>query len=381
MRDGLKIGLTGAALVALIGLPSAAFSQVAPPGGAEASDDELGEDVDAMVEEEAEEKRPWSVSAGLMTRVGQGVFVKQEADTEVGEEVGEADAFADRVVNVYSLSGSYTLEDFTFGLEMGFNHWLTRGGGYSAVPYSSNANEAQEFSFQDIGLTASWAGYNIEPIDTKVTANYAAYLPTSKISQTENLILTNVLGAGLSKTFFEKLTLSYSLSGLWLPHTTNAPTVSADVDTVQRNRALIDGAFSDVTGNGEVIQPGRNIEWGLANALSASFPIYEDLSFSASYSVTKYWTYWADNNDENRPEIRDDDGNLVADAGRGEADIVSTSVSLSYPVNDYLSLSGGLYSRGPAKSTDNGALRFPFWNTQGAANNFSAFQFSITGTY
>jgi hypothetical protein len=383
MRDGFKIGLTGAALVALIGLPSTAFGQAAPPADSdvEASDEELDEDVDAMIEEEAEEKRPWGVSASIMTRVGQGTFVQNDPDTEIGEELGAAEAFSNRVVNVYTLSGSYTLDDFTFGAELGFNHWLTRGGGTGSVPYSSNANKPNEFRIQDMGLSASWAGYNIEAIDTRVTASYAAYLPTSRVSQTENLILTNVLGTTLSKTFFEKLTLKYGLSGLWLPHTTTSPTVPQDVDTVQRDAALAQGAFSDISSNGQVKIPGRSLEWGLANSLSASIPIYEDLSFSASYGITKYWTYNADNDDQYTSQETTTDGEQVVDIGRGTADIVSTTVSLSYPVNEYLSLSGGLYTRGPAKTADNDALRFPFWNTQGAANNFSAVQFTITGSY
>jgi hypothetical protein len=382
MRDGLKIGLTGAALVALIGLPSTAFAQVAPSQtDIEASNDELDEDVDAMIEEEAEEKKPWEVSASLTTRVGQGTFVNQVPDTETGQDLGSADAFANRVVNVYSLSPSYTLDDFTFAGDLTFTHWLTRGGGTSSVPYSSNGNKPNEFRLQDIGLTAAWAGYDIEPIDARVSANFATYLPTSKVSQTENLILTNILGGSLSKTFFDKLTLNYGLSGLWLPHTTTSPTIDPEVaDTIRTGTLLVD-ATSDLAGNGEAKVAGYNIEYGLGTSLSASIPVWEDLSFSASYSLTKYWTYKIDNDDDRASIEEDDTGTRIVDTGRATADISTTTVSLSYPVNDYLSLSGGLYTRGPVKTLDNKGFRFPFWNTQGAANNFSAVQVSITGSY
>ncbi|MGM0558575.1 MAG: hypothetical protein ACQEVA_19475 [Myxococcota bacterium] len=376
----MRIGLTGAALVALIGLPSTAFAQVAPQEP-EATEDELDEDVDAMIEEEAEEKKPWEVSASLMTRVGQGTFVQQEPDTEFGREEGPAEGFANRVVNVYSLSPSYKLDDFTFSGSLSFSHWLTRGGGTSAVPYSSNANEPNEFRLQDIGLSAAWSGYSIEPIDTRVSANFTTYLPTSKVSQTENLILTNVLSGSLSKTFFEKLSLTYGLSGLWLPHSTTSPTIDPEVADNIRTGTLLADATSDLAGNGEAKIAGYNIEYGVGTSLSASIPVWKDLSFSTSYSLTKYWTYDIDNDDQRRSELEDENGVRVADSGRGTADISTTTLSLSYPVNDYLSLSGGLYTRGPVKTLDNKGFRFPFWNTNGAANNFSAVQLSIEGSY
>lgn len=401
MRHGLKSGLIGAVLAAMVGLPVAGFAQEGEvgdeeaPQGAEAEVAEVEEEAEAVetdeleeaigdeepAEAEAEDGRDWSVSASLTTRVGQGTFVKQTPDTELGRELGAAEAFANRVVNAYSLSPSYTLGDFTLSGDFSFTHWLTRGGGTSTVPYSSNATKPNEFRMSDIGVSASWAGYEIEPIEARVSGSASVYFPTSRVSRTENLIATNIVGASLSRTFFDKLNLRYGMSGLWLPHTTTSPTIPTDVDTVFRTGTLIVDATSDLAGNGEAKIAGYNIEWGMSHSLSASIPIWEDLSFSASYAFSKYWTYNIDNDDQFAADTVDENGDRIVDTGRASSNVAGTTLTLSYPVHEYLSVSGGLYTRGPVKTRDNKSFRFPFWNFNGAANNFSAVQLTLSTRY
>ena len=358
MRDTfLKRCATAAALVAgLVLAPSLAAAQ-ADVGAAE-------EDLDEAVEEELESgdaaEKPWSISATLVNRVYQGVFSNlenQDPELSPGKAADPAASF-DRWLNVYVISPSYKLDDFSFAGEVIWTHWLTPGGGLNG-PY--------EFRFDDISLSASWSGYTIEAIDTNVSASYSLGLPTSDVSQTSSLIVSNSLSGSVSRTFFDKLSLSYSLAGSWLPHQSTSPTGDVDVVDIYRE--------NERHGDRAVIG-GLNTEFALTNSLAASFTVWEDLSLSASYALTKYWTVYQDNDDEFTPR-----GVEGINTGRSTVDILSTSVNLSHPIGEYVSLSGGIRTQMQPKTSDSHSLRFPFWDMSGAPRNSSARQIAGTGSY
>jgi hypothetical protein len=357
MRDTLKRYITGAILAGAVLIPGAAWADGGVLGNPTQT---AGETVEEDLEAGEEEKKAWSVSATVLSRGYQGLFTGLENgdDGLSSENAADTSYSYDRWLNLYVLAGNYTVEDFTFGASMVWSHWLTPGGGL---------NEPYEFRIEDPSLTASWAGYEIAPIDTTISASYSAALPVSDVSRTSNMVLGSSLATTASRTFFDKLSLSYTLGGGWTAHTREDATVTADNVQIYRE--------DEVVGNDLVQIGGLNTQFSLTNALGASFPIWDKLSGSVSYSMTKYWTYHVDNDDEMTPDVEG------IQTGRGTADLTVASAALSYPVGDYVSLAGGVRTSQAPKSADNRTFRFPWWNFSSAAGNRSAIQLSVTGTY
>jgi hypothetical protein len=365
----IKSYLCGALLVGAGLIPSAALAQdptLAPPdtGVGEVGEDAeptIGVAAEESIEESAlENDKNWSVSATLSTRIYQGMFVDlaNESDEFSSPNAIDPGYSFSRWSNVYSLGAGYKLSDFNFGARVSWSHLMTPGGG---------ALEQYEFRFHDVSLSAGWSGYTIDAIDTTVTASYGLSLPTSMSSQASNRIVGNSLGVGISRTFLDTITLSYRLGGGWTPHTTTAPT--DDPEDVQIYRE------DEIVGNEVATVGGYNTQFSLSNSLSASFPIWEKLSGSVSYSLSKYWSYAHDTDDGYSANIEG------IQTGRNTGDAVSASLGLSYPIGNHVHLSGGISSSQRPKTSDNKSFRFPWWNFAGAAANRSSINFSVTGTY
>jgi hypothetical protein len=362
MHDNFKKYITGAFVAGALLAPGAAWAQAEQLGNpVESAEESLDEAVEEELEADGAAEKPWSVSATLLTRGYQGLFIGLEnEDDGLSADAADTPSSAfDRWLNLYVLAGGYSLDDFSFGAEIVWSHWMTPGGGY---------NEQYEFRFEDPSLSASWKGYEIEPIETTISASYLASLPASDVSQTANLVLGNSLSATASRKFFDAISLSYTLGGGWSAHTTEVATVSPETAQIYRE--------TDRVGNGGLAtHNGYNTQFSLTNALAASFPIWDKLSGAASYSMTKYWTYDVDNDDQFTP-----DGDAIQ-TGRMTADRTVASLGLSYPIGDYVSLGGGIRTVQAPKTDDNRSFRFPWWNFSGSARNASAFQLSVTGSY
>lgn len=345
--------IAAAALTGLVLLPGLAWAQGATGG--------LEDDLDEAVEDELDSgdaaEKPWSVSATFLTRAYQGMFVSLEnQDDEFSSSNAKDTSHAfDRWLNLYVLTGGYSIGDFRLGAEFVASHWMTPGGGMNS-PY--------ELRFEDTTLSGSWSGCKIEPIDTTISAGYSLVAPTSVASRASGLIAVNTLSLSLSRTFVDNISLSYSLGGSWLPHRSTSPVFDEETVGIYRPAERVQ------TG---VVVDGVNTEFGLTHSLSAGFPIVGDLKGSVGYSITKYWSYHRDNDDEYTSDY--------AVVGRGTADITTATAGLSYKLHDHVSLAGGIRTRQQPKTSDNSAFRFPWWNFEGAGSNASAIQMSVTGSY
>ena len=365
MRDLKRYALV-VALAAAWMFPATSFAQAiddnSPAGAGASAESEEGDEETDTGEKSYEETKNWSISGTVLSRIGQGTFADLENETNTKGEFAPNGTAFDRGLLLYVLAPSYTLGDFSMSSEIVWTHWLTQGGGL---------NEPGEFRFQDMTLYGNWAGHTFEPIGLNLSAEVALTFPTSKMSQAASTILGTNASVSLSKTFFENITLQYTLGGGKTFHKYTSPRV--ELDTVGETNALFRQGESEDLGNGLVAVGGLNTSWSMTNGLALQVSIIEDLSATVSYSLTKYWTYKINNNDEFHAEN--------ADVGRGQADLSLASVNLAYAINDYLSVTGGIRTQQPPKTSDNESLRFPFWNTQGAANNFSVIQLGVTGSY
>lgn len=316
---------------------------------------------DAIVTAEGDEsKRAWSLSAGLRSSIGQGTFMTVKNDSGWEDTVKAPDNAYDRVSLSLSLGADYTLKEFTFGVEAAMSQYLTAGGG---------RNEVQEFRFQDVELSASWAGYTFEATDIKFAPSLSVGLPASTISRYESLWADTSLGLRFSKNFFKKVTIAYTLSGTMFFHEYTSPAVS--LEKIGYENALY--RANELLSSTHIAVDGYNSQFGLSNSLSVRVPIWSTLTASVGYGLNTYWTYHHDNNDEFASEF--------ACVGRCTTQMSSGSVSLGYGINDWLSVSAGLSSRQAPKTADNKSFRFPFWNFTGAAANMSSFSLGVSGTY
>lgn len=77
---------------------------------------------------------------------------------------------------------------------------------------------------------------------------------------------------------------------------------------------------------------------------------------------------------------RDSFGNIIAD-GVSSSDTTSGDISLTYSIDDAWSATFGLSSAQPAKTADNQALRFPFYDFISPGNNYSAWYLSLSYSF
>ncbi|MFB6263300.1 MAG: hypothetical protein ABEL76_06705, partial [Bradymonadaceae bacterium] len=268
----------------------------------------------------------------------------------------------DRAQMTFRLEPSYKLKPFEFSATFEASQWLTQGGGL---------NGPAEFRFQDTLLTAEWMGTVLGNSGVQVLGGAEFSFPTNQVSQAASKIVGTSLYGLVQRRFFKRLALAYQIAGGKNFHRFESPRV--DLSKVGSENVLFREGGSERLGGGKVAIGNLNTEWTMTHVLFGQISIVKNLSASVEYAYQKAWTYHVQNGDQF--------SSVNADTGRGSQDLISTSVYLTYKVNRYLSFSGGTSTVMPPKTNDNKSFRFPFWNLQGAANNFSSITFSVTGTY
>ena len=73
--------------------------------------------------------------------------------------------------------------------------------------------------------------------------------------------------------------------------------------------------------------------------------------------------------------------NANADVGRGHFQLTSGAIRLSYVASQYFMATISLSSQQPWKTADNKSYRFPFFDFESTANNFTFIGTSISGFY
>lgn len=339
------------------------------------TEEELEESVDAG---EAKADHNWRLSASVGLNVGQGTFVNLAQDSPNADEAsanipGDPDSFADRVSLGYSLRPSYSYKDHSFSTGISMSQYLTRGGGI---------DEPNEIRFSDIPLSYGWSGYNIEAIDTRVSAGGGIGLPTSERSQASNLYLNTNASGTLSRQFLDSIGLSLSLSGSKAFHKFKGTTAPIELNGVE-NVVYREG---DIVGDGIAAIGGVFTEYSLTPSFGASWSIW-DFRLSAGYSISTFWTYdGVIPEDEFTSGFTDEDGDpVVQGEGRQVGQFTSGSLGLSYSPSDIELLEGwsaslSLRNSTTPKTADNRSFNFPFW-TFDAASNRSAISFGLSYSY
>ncbi len=333
----------------------------------EDAEDEAEEDLDDLDDdlagEDDDDDKPWTIGGSARMSVGQGTFAQVSNDTQWAGEVDDGSGAFNRVSMNFGLNTSYRWEDFSFSGSTSVSQGLTAGG-------SPIANAPYETRMGNIRLGAGWSGYEFEDLGISVRPSISASLPSSATSRAQTLILGTSASVGLSKTFFNNLTLSYSLGGSRSFFRYTSPVLQTERVGEENVLIRMDGA--------EAVEPGRfaigrvNTPWGMSNNLSASFRLGR-VGANVSYTYTRRWSYaWTE---------EDDFTSDIQCVGRCVGDGMSGAIGLSYRLNDTRSLSGGLNTGGTPKTADQQSFNFPFWNFNGASANRSSIALGLSGSY
>lgn len=105
---------------------------------------------------------------------------------------------------------------------------------------------------------------------------------------------------------------------------------------------------------------------------TVGYDITRSLSVAAYFFILNRFSYAPTETDElSSPNA----------TGENQRDATWGVIDLSYQMNDWLSYSLGLSSYQPAKTEDGQRLRFPFWDAESPANNFTTVYLDIQGTF
>ena len=287
-----------------------------------------------------------SVSTSL--GVGSGTFVRGYADNPlVSQTASLAPRFLVRGAQTlragFSLSCEYTPTDNSTGRRC-------------------NPSDLR-ISYHDLNLGKDpyWQG--------RIFGNVAAFLPTSYASRNNRTVANLRATVGYLKILADnKLQLFYAFGfQKYLPRS-KTRRVATTPGSVNVNDPSI-GA----TGSG-----GRfNDNFLLSNTLGTTYFATRRVFLSASLSVLNFVRFAApDDAFSSFP----DDGRDQPDR-RGRADLTSGSLVVSFAPIDHVTASIGISSSQPAKTADNSRLRFPFFDFESPASNFTRVFASTTVIY
>lgn len=356
--------LVAACLAALMMTPAMAAAQDVPD-----VTDEPEEAVDDDLEAEEAEDRPWGVSGTVSMNAYQGLLASPANDTEYAGEIDDGSGAYSIAYMLTSVTPSYQWEDFEFSAQLAYLQWLTAGGGF---------NEPYEGRFQDISLSAEWAGYSHDGTGFTISPSFELDLPTSSRAQAMTMLASTSLGVNISRTFFDDLTLVYGLTGSRIFHEYTSPVM--DIEEVGDEAALYRTAGTEAVEPGRFAVGGINTQWGLVNSLAAMFSMTDSLSATVMYQLSSGWSYNVTEDDEFASE-RQCTGRCPGRSATGRTAELGVGVlSLSYLANQNLTITSSLTTIRAPRTLDNKSYNFPFLDTN-FASNASYLSLSFTGTY
>ena len=353
-----------------IGLLTACFLSVPATALAQGPGDmdPAGVDETDELDDDDDEDRPWRLGGGIRMMVGQGTFVSPANDTEFADEVHDGSGAYNRVSMLFAVNSSYQWNNFEFSGEIGFSQNLTAAGG-STRPY--------EGRLQDFELGASYGGeegYEIGDTGISVSPSIGMDLPTSTASRTRTMLASLSAGASISRTFFDRLSLSYSLGGSRTFH--QHPNPVLDEEEIRGEDDFGSPLYrADGT---EAVGPGRfaigqvNTEWGMSHGIGAQVMFSERVMAGANYALQTGWSYPVAGDDEFAHERQC--------SGRCPGQLSMGGVMVNYLFNENIMINAGLNTRQRPKTADNKSFNFPFWNFNGAARNASMINVGVMGS-
>ena len=233
------------------------------------------------------------------------------------------------------------------------------------VTNSDLDNTRQEPVFYDMQLRARYALGNIPVIDVQSVIEARLYLPTSKVSQYETLVL-GALARALFTRAFGPIVVTYLTVFRKNFHQYQSPVIDDARGLYSRA-----GGAEELRGS-SVAVPGNNVSYVFQNLLSVSYVPLPNLAISIYYGLANGRTY--------RSYPKDEQSSVYASAGRGRRDSGFGGLDLWYRFDERFSLSAGAYTASSPRTEDNKSFRFPFYDVTSTATNLTLFYLALTVT-
>ena len=356
--------LLAMAAVGMMMLPAVATAQSMPGAGPTPMTGETADDVEDVPEEQLrEDDRPWSVSGSVSMRMGQGIMASPSNDTQWEGEVHDGSGAFNRVSMSFGISPSYQWRDFAFSGQIGYQQYLSAGGGI-IEPY--------EGRFQDIELSGGHEGWSHDGTGISVQPSFRATLPTSSSSRAQTRILGTGAGLGISRTFLDEFMLSYSLSGSRSFHRYTSPVM--DIDEIGEDNALFRTDGTESIDPTRFAVAGINTKWGLSQSLSAGLMLSSRVMAMVNWSLSTSWSYDVVDTDEFSSEHECEGGRCSSQSSMG-------MLMVNYIINENMGLNIGLSTAQGARTSDNKSRAFPFYNFTSPASNRTNLSVGLMGSY
>lgn len=343
----------------------AAAAPAAPAAEAEATT--AGPDAGAEAEEAAEAQAEVSAEAkpaadpdpfpirgsvSLTHRFNHAQFVETETDPIYG--TGDAD-FGYQVLSL-GLGLSYALVD---KVNLSANLSASKALETSFL-YSGGASRTTRTPTQlgDLSVGASWAFYKVPVADIGLNLSGNLRFPTSKPSQSVDLITGTSVNLSASRAFGG---FSISLSGGYTYNFYQNPTQQIDADRAPEN-IIISGRD---LGNPLSLQ-------GFSTSLSLGYSPIDALSLSLSYGLNNSYSSVRFEDDE----FTSDYAQVGDQSGIG-SQFFSASASYSLPFETGTSLSVSYSNAGGLYTSDNKSYRFPLFDTESQLHHRTTYSVAL----
>lgn len=301
-----------------------------------------------------DDDKSWGVNAAIGFDLGLGAFTKDEYARKVRSRF------------TMTLGGYYTIPviDTDIHLETGFSQWMSKAGG---------SNGKYEFRWSDttIGLSREIWSYKSGEFSVAFNADLSFVLPTSKASINANLY-TSIVPSLAASIKLWRFSLAYGITYSYNAHKYTSVTLDPDdIDVLSRSTG------NEIIDSHNIAIGGVLAEHDLANQFVLGIEcIRKVLDLSIGFAFADSWTY------DNGTITSDDEFvGKHAKVGRGHSQYSQGSLVLSYKPIKYATVSFGMVSTQPWKTTDNKTLRFPWFDTESPSKNYTKFLLSATFQY
>jgi len=291
---------------------------------------------------------PFTVGFKLESAVGQGTFVADEYARNSEVDWGASIAPGYRPFKELMLSA------------------------YAKVTQELTDSEVdtqrQQLLLLDVNLRSDYALGTIPVVDVKAATGLWLYLPTSKLSQYETLVLGAAARLVLGRQFGEHFSLDYL--GIFRKnfHEYEGPVLNASEGSPPPT-FIRRGGPEDL--GGSLVAVGtNNVSFYFYNVVQFTWAPVTEWAFDIAYGVTNSFTYAS--------HPKDELSSPYADGGIGQRDATIASIDVAYTFDKRFSFSAGVQTTSVPMTADNESFRFPFYDFEGTADNATSVYVDVT---
>lgn len=292
---------------------------------------------------------PFTVGFKLESAVGQGSFVANEyaRNSEVGWGASIAPGYRPIKELMLSAYAKVTQE----------------------VTDSEVDTHRQQLLLLDVNLRGDYALGTIPVVDVKAATGLWLYLPTSKVSQYETLVMGAAARLVLGRQFGEHFSLDFL--GIFRKnfHEYEGPVLDSAQGGGPPPIFIRQGGPEDLGGS-LVAVGSNNVSFYFYNVVQFTWSPVSDWAFDIAYGMTNSFTYAS--------HPKDELSSPYADEGIGQRDSTLGSIDVSYTFDKRFTFNAGVQTVSVPKTADNESFRFPLYDFEGTADNATSIYIDVT---